>query len=47
MRVRLTEDSVEVLFAPWEKVLGLLGNIIVPRADVSDVQVVAGARSAR
>ncbi len=41
MRVRLTEDSVEVLFAPWEKVLGLLGNITVPRTDVSEVQVVA------
>lgn len=40
MRVRLTEDSVEVLLAPWEKALGLLGDITVPRADVSDVQVV-------
>lgn len=40
MRVRLTEDSVEVLLAPWEKVLGLLGDITVPRADVSEVQVV-------
>ena len=40
MRVRLTEDSVEVLFARWEKVLGLLGNITVLRVDVSDVQVV-------
>jgi hypothetical protein len=40
MRVHLTEDSVEVLLAPWEKVLGLLGDITVPRADVSEVQVV-------
>lgn len=40
MRVRLTDDSVEVLLAPWEKVLGLLPNITVPRADVSEVQVV-------
>jgi hypothetical protein len=40
MRVRLSEDSVEVLLAPWEKVVGLLGNITVARADVSDVQVV-------
>jgi hypothetical protein len=40
MRVRLTDDSVEVLLAPWEKALGLLGNIIVPREDVSDVHVV-------
>jgi hypothetical protein len=40
MRVRLTDDSVEVLLAPWEKALGLLGNIVVPRDDVSDVHVV-------
>jgi hypothetical protein len=40
MRVHLTEDSIEVLLAPWEKVLGLLGNITVPRADVSEVHVV-------
>jgi hypothetical protein len=40
MRVQLTEDSLEVRFAPWEKALGLLGNIIVPRADVTDVKVV-------
>jgi hypothetical protein len=41
MRVHLTEDSVEVRFALWEKVFGLLGNITVPRADVSDVRVVS------
>jgi hypothetical protein len=41
MRVNVTEDSVEVLLAPWEKVVGLLGNITVARADVSDVQVVS------
>jgi hypothetical protein len=40
MRVRLTDESLEVLLAPWEKALGLMGNITVPRADVSDVQVV-------
>jgi hypothetical protein len=40
MRVHVTEDSVEVLLARWEKALGLLGNIVVPRADVSDVEVV-------
>lgn len=41
MRVRLTEDSVEVLFTRWEKALGLLGNITVPRADVSEAKVVS------
>ena len=40
MRVRLTDDSVEVLLTRWEKVLGLLGNITVPRTDVSEVEVV-------
>jgi hypothetical protein len=40
MRVHLTEDSLEVLFAPWEKALGLLGDIVVPRADVADAKVV-------
>jgi hypothetical protein len=40
MRVRLTEDSVEVRLAPWQKLLGLMRNIRVTRADVSDVHVV-------
>jgi hypothetical protein len=39
VRVRVTEEAVEVLLSPWEKVLGLLGNITVPLAEVSDVQV--------
>jgi hypothetical protein len=40
MRVQVSEDSVDVLLARWEKVLGLLGDIRVPRADVGDVEVV-------
>jgi hypothetical protein len=40
VRVRVSEEAVEVLLSRWEKALGLLGNITVPRADVSDVQVV-------
>jgi len=40
VRVEVTEDSVEVRLSRWEKVLGLLGNIEVPRADVGDVRVV-------
>jgi hypothetical protein len=35
MRIRVSEDS-----AVWQKALGLLGNIRVARADVSDVHVV-------
>jgi hypothetical protein len=39
MRVRVSEEAVEVLLAPWEKVLGLMRDIRVPRGDVSDVEV--------
>jgi hypothetical protein len=41
VRVLLSEDAIEVRLATWQKALGLLGNIRVPRADVSDVRVVA------
>ena len=40
MRVRVTEDSVEVLLSPWQKALGLMKDIRVAIADVSDVRVV-------
>ncbi len=41
MRVELTEDSLAIVLSPWQKALGLLGSIRVPRAEVSDVRVVA------
>jgi hypothetical protein len=40
VRVQLSEEYVEVRLAVWQKVLGLLRNIRVARADVSDVHVV-------
>jgi hypothetical protein len=40
MRLVLTDDTLEVRLALWQKVLGLLRSIKVRRADVSDVQVV-------
>ncbi len=40
MRVRVTDDSIEVRLARWEKVLGLMKDIRVPLADVSNVRVV-------
>jgi hypothetical protein len=40
MRVLVSEEAVEVRLAPWQKALGLLGNIRVARADVGDVHVV-------
>ncbi len=40
MRVQLTDETLEVRLSFWQKLLGLLGNITVSRADVSDVEVV-------
>ncbi|MEA2141356.1 MAG: hypothetical protein QOC91_1455 [Solirubrobacteraceae bacterium] len=40
MRVRVTEDSVEVILAPWQKALGLMKDVRVAIADVSDVRAV-------
>ena len=40
VRVRVTADSIEVVLARWEKILGLMRDIRVPLADVSDVRVV-------
>jgi hypothetical protein len=38
--VLVNEEYVKVVLAPWEKALGLMGDITVARADVSDVRVV-------
>jgi hypothetical protein len=40
MRIELSDDSVEVLLARWQKVLGLMRDIRVARADIGDVRVV-------
>jgi hypothetical protein len=40
VRVRVTEESVDVLLSPWQKALGLMKDIHVARADVSEVGVV-------
>lgn len=40
MRIELSEQTLEVRLARWEKVLGLMGDIRVARADISDVRVV-------
>ena len=40
MRLEITPDTVVVHLAWWEKFLGLLKDIRVPRADISDVRVV-------
>jgi hypothetical protein len=40
VRVLLSDRQLEVRLSPLEKVLGLMGNITVSRADVVDVSVV-------
>lgn len=40
VRVRLTDDSMEVLLARWQKILGLMRDVRVPLGDVSEVRVV-------
>lgn len=40
MRVQVSDEAVEVLLSRWEKVLGLMGDIRVPLADVGDVRIV-------
>jgi hypothetical protein len=41
VRIQLTDEYVEVRLAPWQKLLGLMRNIRVARADVSDAHVVS------
>jgi hypothetical protein len=40
VRVRLTDDSVEVLLARWQRILGLMRDVRVPLGDVSEVRLV-------
>ncbi len=40
MRILVSEEHVEVRLALWQKALGLMRNIRVARANVSDVHVV-------
>jgi hypothetical protein len=40
VQVTIDEHSIHIRLALWQKVLGLMGNIEIPRADLTDVQVV-------
>lgn len=40
MRLEVSDEYIEVRLARWEKILGLMGDIRVPRGAVADVQVV-------
>jgi hypothetical protein len=39
LRVQLSSQQLEVRLSPWEKALGLMGDIVVARADVAEVSV--------
>jgi hypothetical protein len=41
VRVLLTADAVEIRLSRWQKILGLMRDIVVARAHVSEVCVVA------
>jgi len=43
VQVIVTEERVEVRLSRWQKVLGLMRDINVPRGDVSDVKLVQDA----
>ncbi len=40
MRVVVSDKTVEVRLSRWQKIVGLMGDISVPRAGVSDVELV-------
>jgi hypothetical protein len=40
VRVEVTEDGVEVLLAPWQKVLGLMRDIRLPFDQIEEVEIV-------
>jgi hypothetical protein len=40
MRLIVTEQSVEVRLALWEKALGLMRDLTIAREDISEVEVV-------
>jgi hypothetical protein len=41
MRISLSEDSLEIKLARWQKLLGLIRDIRVARPAITDVEVVA------
>lgn len=43
MRIHLSDDAVEVRLSRWQKALGLMRDIRVARADLSDVHVIDDA----
>lgn len=40
MRLILTSDALEVRLALWQKILGLMRNITIPRSHITRVEIV-------
>jgi hypothetical protein len=40
VRIKLSDETLEVRLARWEKIVGLMGDIRVARADISEARVV-------
>ena len=40
MRITLTPDALEIHLARWQKILGLMRDITIPRSHISRVEVV-------
>jgi hypothetical protein len=40
MRIALTPEALEIRPAWWQKILGLLGNITIPRANIAEADVI-------
>jgi hypothetical protein len=41
VRIEISEQSLDIRLSWWQKALGLLRDISVPRTDISDVRIVA------
>jgi hypothetical protein len=40
VRILLTPDALEIRLARWQKILGLMRDITIPRSHIGDVQLV-------
>jgi hypothetical protein len=40
MRILITDETIEIRLSAWQKVLGLMRDISLPRSEISEVEVV-------
>jgi len=45
VKLQVNTNAVDISFSWWEKAVGLLGNVTVPRSDISNVEVIDDAMS--